>query len=129
MYKDKKKLVFGIIYILSGIILFLNVLLENTIISETIIDLKMEQLVTGRDYGSKIELLENLPTAVYGSIMIVCLILCVLIFVFKIYESNKAILALNILTIVTLILGMKGINFIIIAIQGILLIVTYVKRE
>ncbi len=128
MSKDKKKLVFGIVYIIFGVILFLNVLLKNTILSDKVADLMIKQLVAGKVYSSEIKLLENLPSAVYGLAMIVCLVLCILIFVFKIHKGNKAIIALNILTIVTLVLGMQGINFIIVAVEGILLIITYIKE-
>lgn len=129
MYRNKRKLVFGIIYIIFGVILFLNVLLQNTILSDKIIKLQLEQLVTGKDYSSEIKLLENLPSTVYFVAMIICLIVCVLVFVFKLHEENKTIMALNILTIVTLVLGMRGINFIIVAIEGIILIVTYIKEK
>ena len=61
--------------------------------------------------------------------MIICLIVCILVFVFKWHEENKTIMALNILTIVTLVFGLRGINFIIAAIEGIVLIITYIKER
>lgn len=129
MYKDKKKLLFGIMYIIFGVILFLNVLLQNTVVSDKIINLKFEQLTTGKDYSSEIRFLENLPSIIYFVVMIICLIVCILVFVFKWHEENKTIMALNILTIVTLVFGLRGINFIIAAIEGIVLIITYIKER
>lgn len=115
MYRDKRKLVIGIIYYVWHYYVFEHISKKYNNIRCSYY-LKLEQLLQKRIIPQKFKL----PTVFYGLAMIICLVLCVLVFVFKLYKINKVILALNILTITTLVLGMQGINFIIVTIEGIL---------